>query len=220
MNFKNTKSIIFDMDGIIFDTERLYVDCCVEVGNKYGIEHVEEACYKCIGITSEESRKVMLSFYGNDFDLERFRKEVDVLFAARFEAEPLVKPGVRELLTYLKGEDKKIAIASSTKKESVERELRMVGIIDYFDEIVCGDMVGKSKPAPDIFIEAAHRLGSEPEECVVIEDSFNGIRAAHAAGAFSIMVPDMLSPDDEMKEKASIILNSLLEVRDYLKDQN
>ena len=216
MLLNRIKSIIFDMDGVIFDTERLYLDSCVEIGDEYGIDHVREACYKCIGITSEESAKIMLDMYGEDFELDKFRKEVDALFKERFEDDQPVKPGVRELLTFIKEKGIKTAIASSTAKKSVERELRQTGLIDFFDEIICGDMVKRSKPAPDIFIEAAKRIGSVPADSIIIEDSFNGIRAAHAAGAFSIMVPDMLAPDDEMKEKASIILGSLLEVKDFL----
>ena len=143
---------------------------------------------------------------------------MDEIFVRKFEEKAPVKPGVKELLTYLKSAGVKIAIASSTKKSGVARELKQAGFLEYFDELVCGDMVEKSKPNPDIFLKAAQCLGEEPENCIVIEDSFNGIRAAHAANMFAIMVPDILPPDEEMKEKASLILDSLNDVLSYLKE--
>ena len=213
----NKEAVIFDMDGVIFDTEKLYIDSCVEVGNKYNLKNVEEACFKCIGINSEASAEIMYDIFGRDFPLDKFRGEVDVLFKTRFEEKAPVKPGVQEILTYLKQEGYRIAIASSTKKEGVTRELKQAGFLEFFDEIICGDMVEKSKPNPDIFLKAAECLGVEPEKCIVIEDSFNGVRAAYAAGMFSIMVPDILKPDDEMRDKASVILDSLPDVVDFLR---
>ena len=212
------KAVIFDMDGVIFDTERLYIESCVEVADKYGADNIEETCYRCIGINSVVTGQILYETYGKDFPLREFRAEVDKIFAKKFDEKAPVKPGVKELLTYLKSAGVKIAIASSTKKEGVSRELKQAGFLDYFDELVCGDMVEKSKPDPDIFLKAAECLGVEPEKCIVIEDSFNGIRAAHAAKMFAIMVPDILPPDEEMKEKASIILKSLNEVLDFLKE--
>ena len=214
---KDFKAVIFDMDGVIFDTEKLYLDCCVEIGEKYELEHVEEACFRCIGITSEASARIMYEVFGNDFPLDSFRGEVDELFRARFDERLPIKPGVRELLTYLKGEGYKVAIASSTKKESVKKELAQAKFLDFFDEIICGDMVERSKPNPDIFLKAAECLGVAPDSCIVIEDSYNGIRAASAAGMFSFMVPDMLKPDDEMRSKASVILDSLMDVKEYMR---
>ena len=215
---KAISTVIFDMDGVIFDTERLYIESCVEIGKKYNIKDVEEACYKCIGVTSEASARIMLDFYGEDFPLEKFRDEVYELFKKSFEEKLPVKMGVAELLEFLKDREVRIAIASSTSKSGVDRELTQAGLRKYFDAIICGDMVERSKPEPDIFLKAAEVLGSNPEECIVIEDSFNGIRAAHKAGIFCFMVPDILQPDEEMQDKASVILGSLDEVRDYLKD--
>ena len=215
---KDKTAVIFDMDGVIFDTERLYIEACVEVGDKYGADNIEETCHKCIGINSVATAEILNDTYGRDFPLKEFRAEVDEIFVRKFEEKAPVKPGVKELLTYLKSAGVKIAIASSTKKSGVARELEQAGFLEYFDELVCGDMVEKSKPNPDIFLKAAQCLGEEPENCIVIEDSFNGIRAAHAAKMFAIMVPDILPPDEEMKEKASLILDSLNDVLSYLKE--
>ena len=107
-----------------------------------------------------------------------------------------MKPGVMELLSYLKEKGKKIALASSTRRETVINQLRWAGIIDYFDVIICGDMVARSKPAPDIFLKACQELGVSPENTYAIEDSYNGIRAAHAGQLRPIMVPDLLEANE------------------------
>ena len=210
-------SVIFDMDGVIFNTERLYLESCIEVGEKHELEKVEEACRKCIGITSAESDKIMKEYFGDKVPVDIYKEEVYKRFCEKFgDGKWLIKTGARELLDYLKTNGYKLALASSTQKEGVTRELRDAGLIDFFDELVCGDMVKKSKPEPDIFLEAASRIDSSPEECLVIEDSFNGIRAAYSAGIRAIMVPDLLEPDDEMKEKAWKILPSLVEVKELI----
>ena len=121
-----------------------------------------------------------------------------------------------EILDFLKSQGKTIALASSTRKETVTKELQWAGLLDYFDLLVCGDMIKNSKPAPDIFLQACEKLGITTDEAYVIEDSYNGIRAAHNASIRSIMVPDMLKPDAEMEEKAEMILPSLLDVIEYL----
>ena len=207
-------SVIFDMDGVIFDTERLYLESCIEVGKKHELEKVEEACRKCIGITSAESDKIMKEYFGDKVPVNVYKRFCDKFGDGKW----LVKSGASELLDYLKSNGYKIALASSTLEEGVTRELRDAGLIDFFDELVCGDMVKKSKPEPDIFLEAAKRIGSSVDECLVIEDSFNGIRAAYSAGIRAIMVPDLLEPDDEMKEKAWKILPSLVEVKELIEN--
>lgn len=128
-----------------------------------------------------------------------------------------MKPGVVELLTFLKEEGEKIALASSTRRQTVTNQLRDAGILDFFDQVICGDMVERSKPAPDIFLKACEELGVKPERAYAIEDSYNGIRAAHAGKLHPIMVPDLLPETAEMQEKAEVVLSSLLEVISYLK---
>ena len=128
-----------------------------------------------------------------------------------------MKPGVVELLSYLKDNGKKIALASSTRRETVVNQLRWADIIDYFDVIISGDMVARSKPAPDIFLKACEELRVSPEKAYAIEDSYNGIRAAHAGGLRPIMVPDLLEADDEMRELSECVCKSLNDVIDCLK---
>ena len=127
-----------------------------------------------------------------------------------------MKSGIKELLRFLKENGYQIGLASSTRYEVVRQQLEDAGILPYFETLTCGDMVKKSKPEPDIFIKAAEALGVEPANCIVIEDSYNGIRAANRAGMFPIMVPDMIAPDEEMRELAKEIFRDLDEVRAFL----
>ena len=214
------KAVIFDMDGVIFDSERLILDCWIKVAKKHGIEGIEEVCRRCIGINRQATRATFYARYGADFDYDRYRNETTKLFFESLENGVLpIKTGVQELLTILFDKNIPAAIASSTKTDIVEKELRDAGIRGYFKEIVGGDMVQKSKPAPDIFLLAAEKLEIAPADCLVIEDSHNGIRAAYSAGMNCIMVPDLLPPTEEMYEKAGKVLETLLDVKEFLEKE-
>lgn len=217
----SVKSVIFDMDGVIFDTERLYIECCKAVSDKYNMgdeAFVEALCHRCIGVTSKVTRQNILDTYGQDFPIDAYFDDSTKIFMERFgDGKHLIKPGVPELFQYLKEEGFRIALASSTKTATLTKELDDAGLLQNFDVVVGGDQVTRSKPDPDIFLMAAEKLDARPEECYVLEDSFNGIRAANAAGMIPVMVPDLLAPDDEMREKAEVILDSLYDVIEYLK---
>ncbi|MBQ9306221.1 HAD family phosphatase, partial [Butyrivibrio sp.] len=129
-----------------------------------------------------------------------------------------IKAGVKEILEYLKAENVRCAVASSTRKAVVEAELRDAGLIDYFEEIVGGDSVKVSKPDPEIYLIACDKLKVDPKDSFAIEDSYNGIRSAHAAGMKPIMVPDMIPADAEMRGLADTVCESLLDVIDYFKN--
>ena len=211
------KAFIFDMDGVIFDSERLYIDCCIEVAEKLGMDQIVETCHRCIGVTTEVTRAILLETY-RDIDLvDRFREQSVALVRSKIDSGLLeLKPGVRELLDFLRAKGCHIAIASSTRTDIVEKELADAGLIGYFSAVVGGDRAQRSKPNPDIFLKAAELLGEKTENCVVIEDSFNGIRAAKAAGMTAIMVPDQLIPDEEISKLADFVLPSLVVVKDRL----
>lgn len=212
------KAVVFDMDGVIFDSERLVIETWKVVAEKYGIKNIAQACLACTGLNKEATAVKMREIYGADFPYEDYKKEASALFHERYDDGRLpMKQGVVELLTFLKEQGKKVALASSTRSETVKQELGDAGIIGFFDEIVCGDMVARSKPAPDIFLKACECLGVNPSEAYGIEDSYNGIRSAHAAGLRPIMVPDLCPPTAEMEELTEAILASLLEVKEYLK---
>ena len=211
-------NVIFDMDGVIFDSERAYVNAYKELAPKYGLhdwEKVHQACMDSIGVTREKTRQIFFEYVGFEFDYAAYREEVsELLMKTDYE----IKPGVYELFAWLKEQGAHIALASSTREESVRRSLGKANLTEYFETLVCGDMITHSKPDPEIFLTAAERIGAEPESCYVIEDSYNGIRAAHAAGMHPIMVPDILQPDEEIKGLAEVVLPSLVEVREDLEE--
>lgn len=210
-------AVVFDMDGVIFDSERAVMQCWKEVASRHNIPNIEKAILACTGTTMVRTREIMLNLYGADFPYDEYARESSAIFHSRYDGGRLpMKPGVKELLTFLKERGKKIALASSTRQQVVTDELRDAGIIEYFDRIICGDMVSRSKPAPDIFLKACEELNISPSDSYAIEDSYNGIRAAHAGGLHPIMVPDLLPADEEMQSLAEIVLPSLTSVMEYL----
>ncbi len=210
-------AVVFDMDGVIFDSERAVMQCWKEVASRHNIPDIEKAILACTGTTMVRTREIMLNLYGADFPYDEYARESSAIFHSRYDGGRLpMKPGVKELLTFLKERGKKIALASSTRQQVVTDELRDAGIIKYFDRIICGDMVSRSKPAPDIFLKACEELNVSPSDSYAIEDSYNGIRAAQAGGLHPIMVPDLLPADEEMQSLAEIILPNLTSVIEYL----
>lgn len=210
-------AVVFDMDGVIFDSERAVMQCWKEVASRHNIPDIEKAILACTGTTMVRTREIMLNLYGADFPYDEYARESSAIFHSRYDGGRLpMKPGVKELLTFLKERGKKIALASSTRQQVVTDELRDAGIIEYFDRIICGDMVSRSKPAPDIFLKACEELNISPSDSYAIEDSYNGIRAAHAGGLHPIMVPDLLPADEEMQSLAEIVLPNLTSIMEYL----
>ena len=214
---KQNKAVIFDMDGVIFDSEQAVYNGWKELSQKYGFENLDIPYMKCIGVNGASSRRIFLDYYGEDFPYDKYKDEQSKNYHEKYDGGRLpLKKGVRELLQNLKTNNYKVAIASSTRTALVVRQIEEADLAQYFDVIVGGDMVSRSKPEPDIFLRACDELGCEPGEAYVIEDSYNGIRAAFAAGMHPVMVPDMLAPDDEMAQKAEAVLDDLTAVWEYI----
>lgn len=212
------QAVVFDMDGVIFDTERLVIEFWKEVAKKHNIPNVEHTCIQCLGTNRVRTREIFLENYGADFPYDPYRAEVTELFNTHYKGVPLpTKPGVRELLSYLQEQDIKVGLASSTAQHLVRDEIGTAGLLPYFQTLVCGDMVEHSKPAPDIFLKACEILNADPTKSIAIEDSFNGIRSAHCAGMTPIMVPDQVQPTDEIRALAFHVMPSLLDVLSWLK---
>ncbi|MBR1798085.1 MAG: HAD family phosphatase [Clostridiales bacterium] len=201
------------MDGVIIDSEQAVIDCWKIVADKYGIPDIESFCTSVLGVNAENTRKIFNSKYEGKFSYDDFKPEMRELFAQRFDAGQVpVKPGARELLSYLKENGIKTALCSSTSEAAVKREMRGVGLYDYFDAYMCGDQVTRSKPDPEIWIKGLQKIGVEASDAAAIEDSYNGVRSAKAAGLYTFMVPDLIAPDEEMRSLADEILPSLNEV--------
>ncbi len=215
------RTVIFDMDGVLFDTERLCQDSWIVVAGERGLPGMEEVFPRCIGLNANDSRQVVLDAYGRDFDYEGFRKRASQWFWEYVEENGLpMKPGVRELLGWLKENGWTVGLASSTRGESVGKCLERAGIRECFEVVVTGDVVEHSKPLPDIYLLACSRLGAAPAESYAIEDSPNGIRSAHAAGMHPLMVPDMIAPDEEMRRLSEKIFDSLNDVLAFFQESS
>ncbi len=218
INILNT--IVFDMDGVLFDTERLCQDSWLAVAEESGLPNMDVIFPQCIGLNANDSRRIVMNAYGEDFDYEGFRSKASVWFWDYIEKKGLpVKPGVKELLSWLREEGWAVGLASSTRRSSVENHLEQAGIRDYFATIVTGDMVEHSKPQPDIYLMACRELGVDPGQAYAIEDSPNGIRSAYRAGMSPLMVPDMIAPDEEMRELSTKIFSDLHEVLRFLQTE-
>ena len=212
------KAVLFDMDGVIFDSERAVLAVWREIGAQLGLAGIDDVFIRCVGVTIRRTREIFLEAYPG-LDFEDFDRRVRARFLSLYDKVRLpVKPGARETLALLRGRGIPLALASSTRTEAVRRELEEAGLLGCFDTVVGGDMVTHSKPDPEIFLTAAAKLGAEPADCFVVEDSFNGVRAGHAGGFRTLMVPDMLPPDREMEEKTERILKDLFEAGRYILD--
>lgn len=212
--------VIFDMDGTIFDSEQLVLDSWERIGEKYGIADVRQALTDCIGVNIQKTKEIVHAHYGKDFEFEKYRKEASALFHEYVRENGLpLKKGVKELLQYLKENEIPVGLASSTRLAVVEEELRQAGLYDYFQVVVGGDQLKRSKPEPDIYLMTCEIMGAAPECAYAVEDSHNGIRAAYSAGMMPIMVPDLLPATEEMYEKSAAVFDDLLQVMQYFKER-
>lgn len=217
------KAVVFDMDGVIFDSEKLYRKHWMLSAEEYGIDTavMYELLDKIAGATKERNEKLMKSYFGQEFDYMAFRKlTMDRMDEDIRENGVELKPGVIELFDFLKDNGYLIGLATSTQQERAEGNLRRAGIIDYFDGIMYGGIVEHGKPAPDIYEHACRLLGVETREAIGVEDSINGVKSSHAAGLYTIMVIDLIKPTEEVKELADQIYDSLFEVKDYVRRNN
>lgn len=214
------KTVVFDMDGVIFDTEQMVLSCWKVLAGKYQLEGIEEVFRQCIGTNLQETEQIVKRAYGSDFPFEKFRKESSELFAKKqMESGIPVKCGTRQLLSYLKVNNYQIGLATSTRREKAEAELEEAGLLRFFHEIVCGDEIERSKPNPEIYQKVCQKLGVSPEDAYAIEDSFHGVESAYRAGMKVFMVPDLLEPDDRIREMAQDIYPSLMAVLGYMQNE-
>lgn len=192
-------NIIFDMDGLMFDTERVFIKAWDYAGEKIGIGKAGFMVYKTLGMNIADSYNVWKEEFGDRYHQEELRKYTKEFLKKYYDENTVpVKPGLYCLLDFLKSKQCKMAVATSSPRWEVENHLKDAGVEDYFLGIVCGDMIEHSKPAPDIYLRACEMIGAEPKECYALEDSKNGLISAYRAGCKPIMVPDLWQPDEEI----------------------
>lgn len=212
------KAVVFDMDGVLFDTEKMFLDAWETIGKEKGILNVEESAKKCIGLSTADSVALLKDIYGKDFPVEKYHGLINELVRRRIESDGMpVKKGAREILEYLYSVDFIVGLASSTVYDKVIEHLERAGMRKYFRVIVGGDMIAHSKPDPEIYRTACRQLGVEPSETAAVEDSKNGIISAHRAGMIPLLVPDLVEPTEEMLSMSQQCFESLVEAKDFLK---
>lgn len=212
------QAVVFDMDGLMFDSERMIQRSWDVVGVKMGFGKMGKDIYHTLGLNNAESERYFKSAYGEDFPYLEFRENYRAeVHRDTVENGTPVKKGLYELLEVLREKKLRLAVATSSSYESAARLLEEAAVFDYFDAIVTGNMVERSKPAPDIYEKACTALGVLPEYALALEDSYNGIRSAHAAGMKVIMIPDLLTDSACVDDLLYGKMDSLSEVAEMFR---
>ena len=216
----NYKAVIFDMDGLLFDTEIVYYEASQMVADQMGFPYDKELYLKYLGVSDEEVwanyHQIFASFGKNN--VQKFTNDAYEETIRRFSLGAVqLKPGVIELLDFLEEHRIPKVVASSNQRHIIELLLEKNQLTNYFETIVSAENVKRAKPDPEIFLLAHEYLGTKKQETLVLEDSKNGILAAASAEIPVIMIPDLLAPSEDLQQKTLAVLSSLHEVPGYLK---
>ena len=208
---------IFDMDGLMFDTERLVFENWLQMMTELGYAYDLDFFKQTIGKRKKEVELIYRNTYGEAFPYWELADRGKARYVRRVKAEGIpVKKGLFDILNRLKDRHIKIALATSTSRQTAAMNLTLAGVSDYFDALVCGEDVTNGKPHPEVFLTASERLGLAPCECLAFEDSINGIKSAHAAGNITVMVPDFLQPTDEIVPMIDYLCEDLSQAADRI----
>lgn len=204
------KAVIFDMDGVLIDTEKHYFSCWLQASKEAGFPFREEQALMLRSCDAKVAEKMMKEIFGEEFDYYAIRERRRQLVKERLETYGLEKkPGVEETLRFLRAKGIKTAVATATPLELTKEHLTKLGLLELFDRIVSAKEVEHGKPAPDVYLYACKQIGEEPCNCIAVEDSPNGIMSAYSAGLKPVMVPDLTQPDEELKKLLFGSVNSL-----------
>ena len=209
-------AVVFDMDGLLFDTEALWQEALLSAAAEAGHDIPDDVFNQSIGVRRSQCRGLFLSHFGEDFRFDDFHSDWRRHFWLIAENRLPLKPGASELLETLDQFRLPRAIATSSSRTTVEHHLTSHGLMDRFDRIICRGDYENGKPAPDPFLKAAERLGVAPRLCLALEDSHIGVRSASAAGMMTVMVPDLLEPTEELRALCAAVARDLHQVRDLV----
>ena len=210
--------VIFDVDGLMLDTESVWKEAFDQAGNKYGIQNMGSTLFpKLIGKSGRDEKEVLDRYLSSDIQ-ELVIKEWERIGYGMLEKEVPVKPGLNEILDFLDAYHIKKAVATTTRRELTEERLKRVGVYDRFDYVLCGDEVKNRKPDPEIYLSVLHKMNTKAENAIVLEDSSVGVEAAYRASIDCIQVPDLIAPTEVQKEQTICIVKDLMEARDYIKE--
>ncbi len=214
------RAVIFDMDGLILDTEKLLVRFWVRAANEMGFPMTREQALYLRSLHRSFAIPYLKEQFGEEFDYLAVRGRRMELMRDYLSHNPLeLKPGAVELLDHLNARGIRSAVCTATDYERAKEYLSRVGIFERFDAVICAAMVERGKPCPDIYLYAAEKLGLEPRECMALEDSPNGVRSAAGAGCVTVMVPDLTPPDEELRGLIHAEAGSLADVIDILRKE-
>lgn len=207
------RAVIFDMDGLLIDTEKWFMVNWPAAAQHFGYPMTREHALKIRSLAGEYAEPYLKSVFGEDFDYKAVRAYRKQLMEASLKEHGIErKPGALELLAYLKEKGIRRAVATATDEERARRYLAQVGLLDAFDQIICATMVPHGKPSPDIYLYACAQVGERPQDCLALEDSPNGIRSAAGAGCRVVMVPDQSEPDEEVEPYLYGVARTLADV--------
>lgn len=211
------KAVIFDMDGVLIDTEKHYNVAWCEAARMAGFDFKREHALMLRSCDALLASKMMKDIFGEEFDYFAIREVRRGLVAERLEKYGLEKkPGIDEILAFLHNKGIKAAVATATPIELTLQHLEKIGVKDKFDKIVSAKQVANGKPAPDVYLYACAQIGENPADCIAVEDSPNGIKSAYAAGCKPVMVPDLTQPDEELKPMLYGLARTLVDVKDFV----
>ncbi len=212
------EGLIFDMDGLILDTEKYYFKYWIESAAEFGFSMKPRHALAIRSLAARYAERYLKRALGDDFDYHAVRARRRELIHEAMQREGIaLKPGVQELLTYCRDNDILTAVATATPTENAKKHLAGVGVLDMFSHVTGGDSIEYGKPAPDIYKKAAMELGLDPICCLALEDSPNGIISAFTAGCKPVMIPDLTEPDEMLKPLLYECVASLSDVIEILK---
>jgi len=211
------RALIFDMDGLLMDTEGVYKRSWTAAAGDLGFDLTDELYLELIGITVADCEQRLQAAFGETFPLDRFREEARERYEQLIAKEGIpMKPGVADVLAWTKARDIPCGVGTSTVTDEARSRLQHHGVLEAFVAVIGGDQVSRGKPDPEIFLKVADALKCSPQHCLVFEDAHSGVHAARAGGMNVVLIPDLLPATDEIRKNCTAVFGSLSKAAEWL----